>query len=67
VWNLQPHVRLKQMREHKILDNQFLVEEVMQVRGPIVESLLGVQVHEVVFNYLHNVEAVVQQVSKWWE
>jgi hypothetical protein len=56
VWNLQPHVQLIHPKEHQRLDNQILVEEEKQDRGPIKENQLGEQVQEVTINYLHHVE-----------
>jgi hypothetical protein len=60
-------VRIINLKEHNILENQISVEEVHQVRGPIMENQLGVQVQEVAINYIHCTEVIIQQVSKWQE
>jgi hypothetical protein len=56
-----------QLKEHQLLDNQFLVEEVQYVKDPKEDRQLEVQVKEGTINYLHHAEAVVQHSSKWQE
>jgi hypothetical protein len=41
------------------------VEEEQHDMDPIKENQLGEQVQEVIVNYLHCVEVVVQHNSKW--
>jgi hypothetical protein len=52
-------------KEHQRLDNRILVKEKKHDNDPIKEHQLGDPVWEVTVNYIHCMEAVVQQSSKW--